>query len=88
MCRHLQTIIVKKLELFVDGIEIQSFDYLKSNYQNYNVILGVGGNVVCDIANQLVNAGIDNFITYLQMIDYSSPCIISAEMIQILVRKL
>lgn len=69
----------EKVGTFVDGIEIQSFDYLKSNYQNYNVILGVGGNVVCDIANQLVNAGIDNFITYLQMIDYSSPCIISAE---------
>ena len=68
-----------KVGTFVDEIEIKSFDYLKNNYKDYNVILGVGGNIVCDIANQLLDAGIDNFITYLQMIDYSSPCIVNVE---------
>ena len=51
----------------IRGIEIKPFSYLRSNYEEYNIVVAVGIAYISQLIEQLIENGIKLFISYTEL---------------------
>lgn len=59
----------KRVGMMVEEIPIKSFDFLKENVENYNMVISVSTNVIEQVVKQFKEHDIQNYLTYIELLN-------------------
>ncbi|MBZ0312898.1 glycosyltransferase [Clostridium butyricum] len=57
----------EKINTYIDGIRVIAFKDMLDIYENYNIVISVDARKASNLANQLIDNGIYNFKTYMEL---------------------